>query len=104
MNVTMLPKTEKAGELMWVRCLLETGFILLLVQLWARGFLSGPTRQHIEESLWPFPLFLGALLLYCAVVSFVGRERLLGMMAAAVGILSAMISLLPILLGEGIYD
>lgn len=87
-----------------MRCLLIAGFILLLVQIWARTVLSGPTRQHIEEMLWPFPVLIGFLLFCCSVFAFVQRQRLLGLMAAVVGILSALIGLLPILLREGIYD
>ena len=99
-----LPKRQRGWELTCFRCLLIAGCILLFVQIWARTVLSGPTRQHVEEMLWPFPVFLGFVLLCCSVIAFVRRERLLGSIAATVGILSGLIGLLPILLREGIYD
>ena len=104
MSFASLPKTQRAWELTCLRCLLMAGFILLLVQIWARAALSGPTRQYIEEMIWPFPVFLGLVLLCCAVVAFVQRQRWLGLTSAIVGILSALIGLLPILLQAGIYD
>ncbi len=86
------------------RCLLASGAVLLSVQVWARTVLPGPRRQLVEEMLWPFPVFLGLLLLCCSVLAFFQRFRWLGLLAALVGTLSTVIALLPILLREAIYD
>ena len=78
--------------------------MLLMVQVWARLALSGLLRQNIEEMLAPLALLLGFFLVCCSVVAAIQRRRLLSLMAAALGILSAIIALLPILLDEGIRN
>jgi hypothetical protein len=83
---------------------LLTSGILLSLQLWARLFEPGPQRQNIEQLLWPWPIMLGVLLLYCALVAFVRRRWLLGWLAVLVSVASSVIALLPILLQEAIYD
>jgi hypothetical protein len=77
---------------------------VLAVQAWARLALSGWTRQHIEELLWPYPILLGVLLVVCAVIAAFQRQRRLGFIAFVIGVLSMIIALLPILLHEGIRD
>lgn len=104
MTFTPLPKTGRDWELTCVRSNICAGSALLIAQIWARTFLTGWMRQHIEELLWPFPLFLRALLLCCSVVAFLRRERMLGTTAALIGVVSVWIALLPFLLGEGIID
>jgi uncharacterized membrane protein YwaF len=80
------------------------GIVVLVLQIFVRTALTGPTRQYIEEILWPFPLFLSFLLLYLSVVAFIRRERRLGTLGILVSIISALIALMPILLNEAIYD
>jgi hypothetical protein len=104
MSFSPLPRTRTEWDLTCFRCLLAIGFTLLSVQIRARIALPGPRRQLVEEMLWPFPVILGFVLVCCAVMAFLQRQRLLGSAAAAVGILSAIINFLPILLREGIYD
>jgi hypothetical protein len=104
MNSTLLPETRKQWELTLMRSCLYAGFVLLLVQVWARTFLAGLKRQNIEEMLWPFAWPFVVLLLYCAVGAFLRRQRLIGAVAALVAIASALIALLPILLQEGVRD
>jgi hypothetical protein len=104
MNFTPSPKTQREWELACVRSCVFAGSVLLLVQIWARTFLAGLWRQNIEDLLWPFPFFLCILLLCCSVGAFLRRERMLGSIAAFVGIVTVLIGLLPILLHEGIRD
>ena len=66
--------------------------------------MSGWTRQHIEELLWPYPLILGFGLVVCSVIALLQRQRLLGFMAIVIGVLSMIIALLPILLHEATRD
>jgi len=103
MRFKPLPKTSSQWEQTFLHCALIAGF-MLLVQVWARLALSGLLRQHIEEMLWPFAFLLGFFLVCCSVVAAIQRRRLLSLMAAALGILSAIIALLPILLDEGICN
>jgi uncharacterized membrane protein YwaF len=87
-----------------MRSCIFAGSVLLVVQIWARAFLVGLKRQSIEELLWPFAVFLCILLLYCSVGAFLRRQRRLGTAAAFLGIVSALIALLPVLLREGVRD
>ena len=104
MRFKPFPKTGSEWDLTSLRCVLVAGFMLLTVQVWARLALSGWVRQHIEEKLWPLPLLLGFLLVCCSVLAARERQRLLSLMAAVIGILSAIIALLPILLQEGVRN
>jgi hypothetical protein len=104
MTFTPLPKTRREWELVCVRSCIFAGSVLLLPQIWARTFLAGLRRQNIEELLWPFAVLLCILLLYSSVGAFLRRECRLGAAAAFVGIVSALIALLPVLLREGVYD
>ena len=87
-----------------MRSCLYAGFVLLLVQVWARTFFAGLKRQNIEEMLWPFAWPFVVLLLYCAVGALLRQQRLAGAIAALLAIASAMIALLPVLLREGVRD
>jgi hypothetical protein len=104
MNFTRLPKTKSAWGQTCFHCLLIAGFWLLSVQVWARLALSGFERQDIEEMLSPLPLILGSGLVVCSVIALFRRQRLLGLMTMVIGVLSALIAFLPILLNEGIRD
>jgi hypothetical protein len=75
-----------------------------LAQIGVRFLLAGLRRQDIEEILSPYLLIMWLLLLFCTVDAFRHRERLLGMTAGLVGIVSGLLALLPILLREGVYD
>jgi hypothetical protein len=104
MTFTPLPKTRRVWELTCVRSCIFAGAVLLPVQIWARTFLAGWTRQYIEEQLWLISGVLCVFLLCCSVGAFLRRERVLGATAAFLGILSMLIRLLPILLHEGARD
>jgi hypothetical protein len=54
--------------------------------------------------LRPFAWLFVVLLLCCSVAAFLRRSWLLGSISAVVGISSAVIALLPILLKEAVYD
>ena len=104
MNFTRLPKTQKQWELIFVRGCISAGFLVLLAQIGVRILLAGLRRQDIEEILCPYLFVMWLLLLFCSVRASLHGERLLGMVAGLVGILSGLIALLPILLREGAYD
>jgi hypothetical protein len=104
MNLTPLPKKEKDWQLKYMRSCLFAGSILLFVQIWVRTFLAGLRRQNSEYMLRPFAWLFVVLLLCCSVAAFLRRKRLLGSISAVVGLSSAVIALLPVLLKEGVYD
>jgi hypothetical protein len=104
MNFARLPDTRKQWELTFVRGFISAGLVALLTQVAVRIFLAGLRRQDIEEILAPYLFIIWLLLLLCTVRAFHYRERLLGMMAGIIGILSGIITLLPVLLREGVYD
>jgi hypothetical protein len=104
MSFTQLPTTGKQWELTFVRSCISAGLVVLLAQVFVRVFLAGLRRQDIEEILGPYLFVIWLLLLLCSVRAFRHRERLPGMMAGIIGILSGLITLLPVLLNEGVYD
>jgi hypothetical protein len=104
MNFTRLPETREQWKLTFERGCVSAGFVILLAQTGVRFFLAGLRRQNIEEILSPYLLVMWLLLLFCTVDAFRHRERLLGITAGLLGIISGLIALLPILLREGVYD
>ena len=67
---------------------------MLLMEILAITMLPRAAGNYIRDQLGMDPLPIGALLAYCGLFVFVRRNRLVGAVAAVVGILLVLTSLL----------
>ena len=104
MNPWVRSDTMAKWEMALIRTALAVGIVLLAAQAWARVFLQGLIRQSVEEILAPVALLAGAYLLCCAVAAWVRGKRLLCLALALVGAASAVVALLPAILGEAVRN
>jgi hypothetical protein len=104
MSFTQFPKLQGQWTLTLMRGVVYAGLVVLLVQIGMRFFLTGHWRQSVEESFLPCLIVTWLMMIICTIGSFRRSERPLGMVAALVGISSALIFILTDLLREGVYD